>query len=66
MGLVGEGTLRVTHSIQFLVIMQFRKLTQFLRYSLNALNGVPDACIEDKCKKKIYYVPKDFSKSINS
>ena len=52
--------MRVSHSTQFLVIMQFRKLTHFLWYSLNTLNGVLVACIEEKCQK-IYYVP-----SINS
>jgi hypothetical protein len=45
MGLEGDGTLRVTHFVQFLVIMQLCKLTQFLRYSLKTLNGVLCACV---------------------
>ena len=57
--------MRVSHSTQFLVIMQFRKLTHFLWYSLNTLNGVLVACIEKKCQK-IYYVRKGFSMNINS
>jgi len=49
----------LSYSIQFHVIMQFRKLTQFLFYSLNTLNGDLGTYIEDKFKKN-NYVPKDF------
>ena len=47
MGSIGEGTLRVTHFFQFLVIVCFCKLTQFLRYSLKFLSGVLCACVID-------------------
>ncbi len=48
MGLIGEVTLRVSHFIQFLVIVQFCKLTQFLRHSLKTLNEALSACAIDR------------------
>ena len=54
----------VSHSVQFHVVMHFRKLTQFLWYSLNTLNRFLGTCIEDK--KNIYYALIDFSNFINS
>lgn len=45
MGSIGDGTRRVTHYVQFLAIMQFCKLTQFLRYSLKTMNVVLCACV---------------------
>ena len=45
----------LSHSIQFHVILQFRKLTEFLWYSLKTLNGVLGTGIEDKYKKYILY-----------
>ena len=47
MGLIGEGTLRMSHLIQFLIIMQFCKLAHFLRYSLKVLNRVLRVSVED-------------------
>jgi hypothetical protein len=46
MGLIGEGTLRMSHLIQLLVIIQFCKLTQFMRYSLKVLNRVLCVSVE--------------------
>jgi hypothetical protein len=51
MGLVGEGTLRMSHLIQFLVIMQFCKFTQFLRHILKLLNRALSSSVEDGEKR---------------
>jgi hypothetical protein len=45
MGLIGEVILRMSHFIQFLVIVQFCKLNQFLRHSLETLNEALLACV---------------------
>ena len=59
MGLIGEVTLRVSHFIQFLVIVQFCKLTQFLRHSLKTLNEALCACVYEG-RGRLYVTGKQF------
>jgi len=60
MGSIEEGTLRVTHFFQFLVIVFFCKLTQFLRYSLKTLSGVLCVCVSSMEKEDYVLVGKKF------
>jgi hypothetical protein len=64
MGLIGEATLRMSHLVQFLVIIQFCKLTQFLRHSLKVLNRVLSESVDDTFQKCNMYTT-DFPKSSN-
>jgi hypothetical protein len=46
MSVTGEATARLSHLIQLLVVIQFCKLTQFVRQSLNTLNKALSINIE--------------------
>jgi hypothetical protein len=64
MGLIGEGTLRMSQLIQVLFIIQFCKLTQFLRHNLKILNRVLSSSVEHKLHKYNTY-KRELSKNIN-
>jgi hypothetical protein len=50
MSFFGEATLRLSHLVQFLVVIQFCKLTQFLRRSLKILNKALSVNIDKELK----------------
>jgi hypothetical protein len=50
MSFIGEATLRLSHLVQFLVVIQFCKLAQFLRRSLKILNKALSTNIDNELK----------------
>lgn len=58
MSFIGEATLRLSHLIQLLVIIQFCKLIQFMRHGLKVLNRA--LIVSDEDKRGTHFTAEDF------